>query len=402
MKNLSAFLGLLLSLFGRYPELCRGRAFRCKSSLHFVALRFAPGFPLQSLTQNYNANKLRFFTICFLLFITILPQTSQAQDVHFTQFFTTPLALNPAQTGYYDGNYRVGFNFKAQWPWAIGSKVYNYHTESPYVDLSFGEKKIKTGWMGVGLNFLNDEAGDGLLTYRRLGLSYAYHQAFDKEHRYVLSAGVALNYIIRSVDFSKFYFNNQWIEDAGFSTSVASNEPLKRESFGMVDLGAGINLGAQVHNQLKLDFGFSMLHLNRPKHSFFNNGERVGFRYQASISSVISFNQNVSLTANIYYGNQKKASEIMLGAMVGYGLNSRKSSAPNNLLYFGVFYRIKDAISPLVGYQYKKTRLLLNYDITLSKLANVARANGGPEFSIVHIGSWGKQFGGKKVYCPRF
>ena len=88
--------------------------------------------------------------------------------------------------------------------------------------------------------------------------------------------------------------------------------------------------------------------------------------------------------------------------MVGYGLNSRKSSAPNNLLYFGVYYRIKDAISPLVGYQYKKTRLLLNYDITLSKLANVARANGGPEFSIVHIGSWGKQFGGKKVYCPRF
>jgi len=29
-----------------------GRAFRCKSSLCFVALRFVPGFPLQSLTQQ--------------------------------------------------------------------------------------------------------------------------------------------------------------------------------------------------------------------------------------------------------------------------------------------------------------------------------------------------------------
>jgi hypothetical protein len=31
-----------------------------------------------------------------------------AQDIHFTQFFTNPLALNPAQTGYFNGNYRVG------------------------------------------------------------------------------------------------------------------------------------------------------------------------------------------------------------------------------------------------------------------------------------------------------
>ena len=32
----------------------------------------------------------------------------------------------------------------------------------------------------IGINFLNDEAGDGVLTSRRLSVSYAYHQAFDK------------------------------------------------------------------------------------------------------------------------------------------------------------------------------------------------------------------------------
>ena len=111
-------------------------------------------------------------------------QPPLSQDIHFTQFFTNPLILNPAETGNFNGNYRIGFNFRGEWPWAIGSvSPYNYHTETPYVDFSFGENKITSGWMGIGVDFLNDEAGDGELAYRRFSLSYAYHQAFDKDHR---------------------------------------------------------------------------------------------------------------------------------------------------------------------------------------------------------------------------
>lgn len=341
----------------------------------------------------------------FLLLVScfcLLTHPLFSQNIHFTQFFTNPLTLNPAHTGYYDGNYRVGFNFKAQWPWAIAGTVYNYHTESPYVDFSFGEKKIKTGWMGLGFNFVNDEAGDGRLTYRRFSLSYAYHQAFDKEHRYVLSAGVQLNYILRSVDFSKFYFNNQWLEDEGFNTSVPSNEPLKREAFAMVDVGAGINFGAQVHSKVKLDFGFSMLHLNRPKHTFFGSTERLGFRYQADAGVLIQAGDAVSLAVNAYYGHEKKASEIILGALAGYSISTGRNNRPEHTIYLGAYYRIKDALAPTVGYQFRKTRLLFSYDVTLSKLASASQSNGGPEISLVHVGSWQKAFGGKKVYCPMF
>ena len=98
----------------------------------------------------------------FLFLALIFTQSLLSQDIHFTQFFTNPLILNPAQTGNFNGSYRVGFNFKGQWPFAISSgPVYNYHTEAPSVDFSFGERKIKSGWMGIGVNFLNDEAGDG-------------------------------------------------------------------------------------------------------------------------------------------------------------------------------------------------------------------------------------------------
>jgi type IX secretion system PorP/SprF family membrane protein len=325
-----------------------------------------------------------------------------AQDVHFTQFFSNPLILNPSQTGNYEGNYRVGFNFKAQWPFAISGKVYNYHTEAPYVDFSFGERKLKSAWFGLGLNFLNDEAGDGRLTYRRMSLSAAYHQAFDKDHRYILSTGFGLSYIIRSVDFSKFYFNNQWVDDFGFNITLPNNEPLQRESFQMVDLNAGINLGAQIHNQVKLDFGFAMMHLNRPKHSFLGTTERLGLRYQANFGITYTVNERIAITANAYYGNEKKAQEITAGAMLEYGFINNRHSVPSNTVYLGLYYRGKDALAPVIGYQYKNTRLLFNYDVTLSGLSKPGKANGGPEISIVHKGSFYKHFGSKKVYCPEF
>lgn len=327
---------------------------------------------------------------------------SFSQDIHFTQFFTNPLILNPAQTGNFNGNYRVGFNFKGEWPWAISSTVYTYHTEAPYVDFSFGENKIKTGWMGIGLNFLNDEAGDGVLTYRRLSLSYAYHQSFDKDHRYILSAGAIVSYINRSVDFSKFYFNDQWVEDQGFDFSLNPNEPILRQSFSSWDLGAGINFGAQISQQIKLDVGFSMLHINRPYDNFYNDGERLGYRYQANAGIKYDINEKISLTVNGYDGYEKQAAEGLFGAMLEYGIMNKKTSVADNSLYFGAYYRWGDAVAPLFGYQVKRMRLLLSYDITVSNLVTPSKANGGPELSVVYVGSFTREFSGKKVYCPKF
>jgi hypothetical protein len=67
-----------------------------------------------------------------------------------------------------------------------------------------------------------------------------------------------------------------------------------------------------------------------------------------------------------------------------------------------LYYRGKDALAPLAGYQFKTTRILLSYDVTLSRLVNASKANGGPEISLVHTGSFFKHFGNKKVYCPDF
>ena len=54
-----------------------------------------------------------FFTLLVLVFITAI---TQAQDPHFSQFFSSPLTINPAFTGKFNGSFRVTGNYRNQWP----------------------------------------------------------------------------------------------------------------------------------------------------------------------------------------------------------------------------------------------------------------------------------------------
>jgi hypothetical protein len=63
---------------------------------------------------------------------------------------------------------------------------------------------------------------------------------------------------------------------------------------------------------------------------------------------------------------------------------------------------VQDAIAPLIGYELKKARLLLSYDVTVSKLLPSAKANGGPEVSFEYVGNWSRNSNSKKLYCPKF
>src|ERR1700735_3428039 len=51
----------------------------------------------------------------FVIFFGLM-HTAQAQDPGSSQFFASPLTLNPALTGKFDGVVRVAGNYRNQWP----------------------------------------------------------------------------------------------------------------------------------------------------------------------------------------------------------------------------------------------------------------------------------------------
>ena len=55
-------------------------------------------------------------TLLFSLLLLAFAFNLKAQDPNFSQFFASPLTLNPALTGKFDGSYRVAGNYRNQWP----------------------------------------------------------------------------------------------------------------------------------------------------------------------------------------------------------------------------------------------------------------------------------------------
>src|SRR5690349_22780287 len=93
-----------------------------------------------------------------------------AQDPNFSQFFASPLTLNPALTGKFDGVYRVAGNYRNQWPTINNA----YTTGTASVDFGILKNRIPdVDQFGIGLMGFTDRAGDGVLVSNYAGLSVA-------------------------------------------------------------------------------------------------------------------------------------------------------------------------------------------------------------------------------------
>src|ERR1700752_5198050 len=117
----------------------------------------------------------------------------RAQDVHFTQYFTSPLTLNPAMTGLVAEDLRFAADYREQWssvspnPYVTGTMSY---------DMAMLKGKLPEGdALEIGVMGLYDKSGSGGLTNTTVGLSMAYHKAFGYDRMQHLSIGLQVNIV---------------------------------------------------------------------------------------------------------------------------------------------------------------------------------------------------------------
>jgi len=100
--------------------------------------------------------------------------SAKAQDLHFSQYFNSPLFINPANTGFApDVDYRVGMNYRKQW---ASITTNPYRTMGLWGDVQLFNDRFDNGWVGLGGALLRDVAGSGGLTSTKGYGSIAYHQ----------------------------------------------------------------------------------------------------------------------------------------------------------------------------------------------------------------------------------
>ena len=330
--------------------------------------------------------------VCGLVMVT----TSHAQDLHFSQFFNSPLTTNPANTGFIpDGDYRLGVNFRNQWSSIMSVP---YKTMSAFGDMQIMKDRFENGWLGLGAVILRDVAGSGNLTSTKIYGSLAYHQMLG--YASLLSLGFNLGYANKQINVANLKFPDQF-DGKFFDNKLPTSVFLDNNNIGYFDMQVGMNYAYFPTENVYVNSGFSVHHVNRPRESFFdsdnNFDNRIPMRYIGFLNGSFKLNNQVILNPNIYYTRQATASELVAGVNAHYNL----SGDGEYLLIGGAYYRWNESIIPMVGLGYKDYAFTFSYDVTTSSLSQYNSHRGAFEFSLIKQGSISP--GGQKVTpCPSF
>lgn len=324
-----------------------------------------------------------------------------AQDLHFSQFYNSPLTANPANTGFMpDVDYRVGGNYRRQFM----TVPVPYKTMSAFGDIQVANNKIYNGWFGLGAVFLGDEAGAGSLQSNKLYGSVAYHQLINENN--LISVGFQGGLVRKNIDITKLTFDNQW-NGKFFNIQAPSGENFANTSINYFDMNAGVNYAAFPNENSYFNFGLSVQHLNRPRESFFNGvasgggtyDTRLSRRYTAFFNGSFKMNDRVILNPQGYVTHMAKVTQVNIGGNFQYNLSGEPGGQSE--LIAGAYYRVKDAIIPMLGIKHKSITATFTYDATASKLTPFNSMRGGSEISIIHTGIIPKR-GPRDARCPAF
>src|SRR5580692_4619536 len=84
--------------------------------------------------------------------------SSKAQDVHFSQIFESPLTLNPALGGAFNGNFCAEANYRSQWG-AVAGPGLGYNTMAAALQFHNMLRNWGNGYLSPSISFYNDNSG---------------------------------------------------------------------------------------------------------------------------------------------------------------------------------------------------------------------------------------------------
>ena len=327
-----------------------------------------------------------------------------AQDIHFTQFYMSPLNLNPALTGVMNCKTRLVANYRNQWAAVLAANAYNTYSVSY-------DQKIPVGredYFGIGGSLWGDVAGESRFgtTQGRVSLSYSKKMAgYRKKASYlVIGADAALT--SRSISNADLRWPSQ-ITTGGFDRTLPNNEPnFVDTDFLYADIASGLLWFSVIDDNTNWYVGAALHHLNRPNVSFLGDEVNLYSRYTLHAGLQFEIARKISMLPFGVYMAQGPHRSLNAGTNFRFAMGP--SRTVNQSFEVGAWYRVgnkvegglhSDAVILSSRFNYEQFGIGFSYDINVSGLRQASPANGAFEFSLIY-NICGPESRG--VYCPRF
>jgi type IX secretion system PorP/SprF family membrane protein len=311
-----------------------------------------------------------------LLSVTVWCYALHAQDVHFSQYYFSPLSLNPANTGNFKGDYRFFGNYRSQW--RDINKAYN--TMSVGGDFNFFPRNKQ---YAAGFVLINDKSG-GNLQVNKLLFSLAKHVKWKGNQLHVaLQPGV----VMKSIDMNANTFPNQLNWNKGqFDNTLPNNEAFTGQVYNYFDLNAGLAWSRKM-GKVEPEIGAACFHLTQPNESFYGQNNKLSIRQAYNLALSYSVNPQVILKVHSLYGLTTKTSDWVSGANVVYVLS--RDAFFDNSFFAGVMWRSgigrnADAGIATMGFNVSHYTVGFSYDITFSSLKTAVNSKGGFELAFIY------------------
>ncbi len=324
---------------------------------------------------------------------------SNAQDIHFSQIFETPLLRNPALAGLFSGDIRVQTVYRSQW----NSVTDAYRTGSANV-----EYKLPIGQAGdfltLGTQVLYDKAGTVDLTSTHFLPALNYHKSLNGEKSTYLSFAMMGGVVQKRIDRSKITTNNQF-NGSSYDPGTSTGETFSKSNYAYLDATVGMSFSTQLgeNDDDNMYVGLAYHHFNKPKKLSFYTDYNIEMvpKWVGSAGIRMSTNDYSYITFEGDFTKQGANQEIIGGLMY-----SRKLDDPENpkyLIHAGTYLRLQDAIIPVVKVETKPFAFALSYDVNISPLKRVSIGRGGFELSITYqkfLDKYNSSINSTK--CPKF
>lgn len=309
---------------------------------------------------------LKLYTTILLL-IVISSATVNAQDFTFSQFYHTNFLYNPALTGHIPSSYRLAILYRQQWL-NIDGGFKNYAFTA---DINFNNKNSGTK-PAFGLAAMQEEGMEGRLKQTNILFSSALHQEIGSGQKYFLSIGMQGGLFSRRFNTTNLKFGSGLL--GGINEIITTPNSLN------FDLRVGVNWSSYLNNdQMVLNLGVGYLHLGGLKETTLLRVSTIEPAVVVNGSMDWHIKKDkILLMPSFLVMSQGGSRQYNFGTSFFYRMNE------NYNFFTGVHWRVKDAIIPSIGAEYKTVRVTMSYDFTTSALRS--SSFDGIEISIGYNG----------------
>ncbi len=314
-------------------------------------------------------NRIKHLMILVVL-LSVLPGIGdlRAQDTRYGMPYANLLTLNPSLSGA-NQYLRVGLHYRNQWG-SIDKGYTSYSVSAMYpLILGKGSEAMAGGEKDENANTVNNKLDFGLGAqyslagaFRTLDIMLSVGYTVRLAENHYLASSIFGSFIQKSLALEGLTFDEQYVLGS-YDASNPSNELLLDEKVYYAGLGAGVTWFYNDGDaRLNSYIGISAYNLNMPNESFTGSRGILPHRYSMQAGLKIRGTQLIDVTPNVIYTMQKSSQLLSCGVLMDFKFRDDMK------LMFGTWYKLGDAATFMVGFDYEYCTVGYAYDLVTSNI----------------------------------